>query len=100
MRLFCFGFGYTAESLARHVSGRTEALAGTRPSLAGGRPAFGAGLAEYKGDAASEDVRSLLLGATHVLVSIPPDLEGDVVLRHFRDDLASLPDLAWVGYLS
>jgi nucleoside-diphosphate-sugar epimerase len=23
-----------------------------------------------------------------------------VVLRHFRDDLATLPDLAWIGYLS
>ena len=45
-------------------------------------------------------MRSLLAGTTHLLVSIPPDLEGDVVLRHFRDDLAALPDLAWVGYLS
>jgi nucleoside-diphosphate-sugar epimerase len=31
---------------------------------------------------------------------VPPDLEGDAVLRHFRDDLAALPDLAWIGYLS
>jgi nucleoside-diphosphate-sugar epimerase len=45
-------------------------------------------------------VRGLLAGSTHVLVSIPPDVEGDVVLRHFRDDLAELPDLGWIGYLS
>ena len=42
----------------------------------------------------------MLAGTTHALISIPPDLEGDVVLRHFRDDLAALPELAWVGYLS
>ena len=48
----------------------------------------------------SAEVRGLLAGTTHALISIPPDLEGDVVLRHFRDDLAALGDLAWVGYLS
>ena len=45
-------------------------------------------------------MRDLLAGTTHLLVSVPPDLEGDVVLRHFRDELAALPELAWVGYLS
>src|SRR5262245_41865372 len=82
MRLFCFGFGYSAESLARRLSGRTMALAGTRTSVAGDRTApLGARLAEFKGDAGSAEVRSLLADATHILVSIPPDLEGDVVLR-------------------
>ena len=100
MRLFCFGFGYSAEALARRVSARALALAGTRTSVAGSAPALGASLAEFQGDGASAQVRSLLVGTTHVLVSIPPDVEGDVVLRHFRDDLAALPDLAWVGYLS
>ena len=33
MRLFCFGFGYSAEALARRLSARTAALAGTRTSL-------------------------------------------------------------------
>lgn len=100
MRLFCFGFGYSAEALARRLSARTSALAGTRTSI-GTEPApLGASLAEFKGDAASHEVRALLAGATHVLVSVPPDLEGDVVLRLFRDELAALGDLAWVGYLS
>ena len=100
MRLFCFGFGYSAEALARRLSARTATLAGTRTSLAGAEPLLGAKLAEFQGDSASAEVRSLLAGTTHLLVSIPPDLEGDMVLRHFRDDLAALPDLAWIGYLS
>jgi nucleoside-diphosphate-sugar epimerase len=57
-------------------------------------------LAPYKGDGPSAQVRSLLAGTTHLLVSIPPDLEGDAVLRDFADDIAALPDLEWVGYLS
>jgi nucleoside-diphosphate-sugar epimerase len=101
MRLFCFGFGYAAESLARRLSARISALAGTRTSLAGGGDGpLGVRLAEFKGDTASAAVRALLEGATHVLVSIPPDVEGDPALRLFREDLANLPDLAWIGYLS
>lgn len=99
MRLFCFGYGYSAESLARRLSPRSLAVAGTRRTLA--EPSEpGTVLAAYKGDAPSSVVRGLLQGSTHVLVSIPPDIEGDVVLRHYRDDLAGLPDLAWIGYLS
>jgi nucleoside-diphosphate-sugar epimerase len=99
MRLFCFGYGYSAESLARRLSPRNLAVAGTKMTLP--TPAEpGTVLAVYKGDAPSSVVRGLLQGSTHVLVSIPPDIEGDVVLRHYRDDLAVLPDLAWIGYLS
>ncbi len=101
MRLFCFGFGYTAQSLARRLSARTAALAGTRTSLAGlGNAPLGAKLAEFKGDGAPAEVRDLLVGTTHVLVSVPPDIEGDPVLRYFREDIANLTDLAWIGYLS
>jgi nucleoside-diphosphate-sugar epimerase len=99
MRLFCFGYGYSAEALARRLSPRLSALAGTRTNPAGPQEA-GAALAAYKGDGPSGDVRALLAGTTHLLVGIPPDLEGDPVLRHFAGDIARLPDLAWVGYLS
>lgn len=99
MRLFCFGYGYSAESLARKLSPRLISVAGTRTSLPDiAEPNIT--LAPYAGDQASAEVRSLLAGATHLLVSIPPDLEGDVVLRHFGTDIAALPDLAWIGYLS
>jgi nucleoside-diphosphate-sugar epimerase len=99
MRLFCFGYGYSAESLARRLSPRNLAVAGTgRSPPAAAEP--GVTLAAYKGDAPSAEVRDLLAGSTHVLVSIPPDLEGDPVLRHHAEDIAGLGDLAWIGYLS
>jgi nucleoside-diphosphate-sugar epimerase len=99
MRLFCFGYGYSAEALARKLSPRLTEVSGTRtnPDAAADT---GARLAAYKGDGPSADVKSLLAGTTHLLVSIPPDLEGDAVLRDFADDIAALQDLAWVGYLS
>ena len=36
MHLFCFGLGYSAEALARRLSARTGALAGTRTSVGAG----------------------------------------------------------------
>jgi hypothetical protein len=99
MRLFSFGYGYTAEALARKLSPRLTAVAGTRTNPEQAADA-GARLAAYKGDGPSAGVRSLLAGTTHMLVSIPPDLEGDPVLRDFADDIAAIPDLAWIGYLS
>jgi nucleoside-diphosphate-sugar epimerase len=101
MRLFCFGFGYTAEALVRRLAPRDMTFAGTKTIVrALEEPLPGLTLVAYAGDRASEDVRRALTDTTHVLVSIPPDLEGDVVLRHYRDDLARLPQLAWIGYLS
>ena len=88
MRLFCFGFGYSAESLARRLSPRDIFVAGTRTSLPEG-PEPGVELAAYKGEVPSAEVCRLLAGTTHLLVSIPPDLEGDVVLRHYREQIAA-----------
>jgi nucleoside-diphosphate-sugar epimerase len=99
MRLFCFGYGYSAESLARRLSPRNLTVAGTTRSPPAA-PEPGVTLAAYKGDSPSSEVRALLRGSTHVLVSVPPDLEGDLVLRHYAEDIAGLEDLAWVGYLS
>ena len=99
MRLFCFGYGYSAEGLARRLSPRDLAVAGTRTSLAE-EPEPGVALAVYRGDAPSAEVRELLAKSTHILISVPPDLEGDVVLRHYAEDIAALPGLAWIGYLS
>ncbi len=100
MRLFCFGFGYSAEGLAHHLSARELTIAGTRTNLAGPPANPAVSLAEFRGDAAAAEVRRLLQGTTHILISIPPDLEGDVVLRHHGEDIAGLADLAWIGYLS
>jgi nucleoside-diphosphate-sugar epimerase len=99
MRLFCFGYGYSAEALARKLSARVDEVAGTCTNPEAPAEA-GAVLAAYKGDGPSNEVRSLLAGTTHLLISVPPDLEGDAVLRDFADEIAALPGLEWVGYLS
>ena len=39
-------------------------------------------------------------GVTHILISIPPDELGDPVLDVHGADIATLPGLQWLGYLS
>ena len=69
MRLFCFGFGYSAEALAHILSGRILALSGTRTSLSGSEPLLKPRLAAFQGDTASEHLRALLPGTTHMQVT-------------------------------
>jgi nucleoside-diphosphate-sugar epimerase len=39
-------------------------------------------------------------GVTHVLVSVPPDEAGDPVFDRHRGEIAAIPGLLWLGYLS
>lgn len=44
--------------------------------------------------------QALRSGATHVILSIAPDAEGDPALRHHRADLDAAGDLQWLCYYS
>jgi nucleoside-diphosphate-sugar epimerase len=83
VRLFVFGLGYAARAVADAAAAPLQAT--TRD----GRD----GTIRFD-DAAA--VRSGLAASTHVLSSVPPDEDGDPVLRHYRDVLAG----RWLGYLS
>jgi nucleoside-diphosphate-sugar epimerase len=100
MQLFCFGFGYSAAAAAHRLSSRDISLIGTRTSLTADPPVPGARVIPFRGDGPSPEVKVALQGTTHILVSIPPDLEGDVALRCHQADIAALETLAWVGYFS
>ena len=43
---------------------------------------------------------SAIAAATHVLVTVPPDANGDPVLNRYADLIAAAPALRWIGYLS
>tara|TARA_B100001989_G_C24529681_1_gene460868 strand:+ start:106 stop:960 length:855 start_codon:yes stop_codon:yes gene_type:complete len=42
----------------------------------------------------------ILGDVTHLLISIPPDSEGDPCFNQYLQDIIELPKLEWVGYLS
>lgn len=98
-KLFCFGYGYSAAALADRLMPQGVRVAGTRTQI-DPSPTTTVALTQFGGGARSDDVAQLLAGTTHLLVSIPPDVDGDRVLWWHAADLAALPSLVWIGYLS
>ena len=94
-KLFCFGFGYTAAALAAQLDPAAWSLAGTRR-----HPATAPGVVAFDGARRESVVATALRDTTHVLLSIPPTAEGDPALHHHAADIAALPSLRWIGYLS
>ncbi len=96
-RLFCFGLGYSAQVLARQLRAKSWAISGT--NRAGNTAPDGFRMLAF--DAAQPLAADTLDGATHLLISIPPDAQGDPVLRRCEDELVRRAgQFAWVGYLS
>ena len=93
--LFCFGLGYTARALAQCLQAEHWTVAGTS------RDGAAAGDATIPFDGRQALPGDALDNVTHILVSIPPDEDGDPVLRCCSGELiARARRLAWVGYLS
>ncbi len=103
IRLFIFGFGDTAQQLARAARPRGCTAIGTVRSAdklqalrAGGHETL-----RFASDAPLQDPALAFAGITHLLCSIPPDAAGDPALTAHADDLARhAPGLRWIGYLS
>ena len=101
--LFCFGLGYSAAVLGRTLMAKGWRVSGTTRSAeraeALRRDGFAAHVFEREMPLA--DVRAALDNARHVLISTPPDADGDPVLAAHAEDLAPLArGWQWLGYLS
>jgi nucleoside-diphosphate-sugar epimerase len=100
-RLFCFGLGYSAKALVNRLVGGWSFAASLRPAAPGERRDLPKNVRFFDfGADGLKDPDAALSGVTHILVSIPPDGEGDPVLRHHRNQIAACKDLVWIGYLS
>jgi nucleoside-diphosphate-sugar epimerase len=103
MKLFVFGMGYSARATAKALRGRSVgelAIAGTSRGALAADDADGIRLHSFDGAEPGATPGLDLAAATHVLVSIPPDADGDPVLRHHRADLDRARDLRWLCYFS
>ncbi len=108
--LFCFGFGSSAQVLARDLegSGKNWRIEGTCQSIEKQTALneLGFKVHLFDGQEVFAGAAELLAQVTHVLVSVPPKAqteaqeEVDPVARVFGELLTALPALQWVGYLS
>ncbi|MDP6706961.1 MAG: SDR family oxidoreductase [Alphaproteobacteria bacterium] len=100
---FCFGLGYTGQALCRRLGPQGWGLAGTTREPAEAERLAAAGIDCFvfaDGSPLEDAALGRLQGASHVLSTVPPDADGDPVLRTDAEALSRCPNLAWLGYLS
>jgi len=102
-RLFGFGLGFTSRTLIHRLDPALWSVAGSCRRPARAISLSGTGIDPYVFDGTSpmENAREALEKTSHLLISIPPDQDGDKVLRHHMAHVAVQgAHLKWIGYLS
>jgi nucleoside-diphosphate-sugar epimerase len=95
--LLCFGFGFSARTLAARLDKRAWKTSATSRDTAGTAEIEGQGFHGLPFDGSLQ----IAPDVTHLLISAPPDENGDPVLKLFQEQLQRLSkQLKWVGYLS
>ena len=89
-----FGFGFSAQALASRLDRKSWRISGTSRTAEGAAAISAQGHDGLVFDALTHIPESV----THIVSSVPPDADGDPVLRRFARDLAR--PFAWVAYLS
>ncbi|MBL8893058.1 MAG: SDR family oxidoreductase [Rhizobiales bacterium] len=92
--LFCFGLGFSAQALIRRLKPPGWQISGTNRDGAALD-----GVTVWRFDGSTPVPERALAGVTHLLLSVPPGADGDLVLDSHRDALAPR-SFDWVGYLS
>ena len=100
IKLFCFGFGLSAQYLARLINKKNIEfeLSGTSRSKINFKDKF-IHQFYFEDDHFDKNIFSDLQNATHVLISTPPQLEKKII-HYFFDTLKNNKNLQWLGYLS
>ncbi len=92
-----FGFGFSAEALARRLDPDEWTVTGTSRSVEGAARITAMG---YRG-VVYDKLNGIAHDVTHVVSSVPPNEHGDPVLERFGKDLiVSTESIEWVAYLS
>jgi nucleoside-diphosphate-sugar epimerase len=99
-RLFCFGLGYTALTLARRFVAEGWSVSGTSRTTDKIAALRETGIIPYRFDRDHPLPREAFGDATHLLLSVPPDAAGDPALVIHGSDILAIKGLSWVGYLS
>ncbi|MCW5722245.1 MAG: SDR family oxidoreductase [Devosia sp.] len=104
MRSFFFGLGFSSQASveALRKSGELVSALGTVRTTDKAERLTREGIKTvvFDGSAPGPEVAEGLRNSSHVIVSIAPDAEGDLVLRHHGADLDAAPELEWLCYYS
>jgi nucleoside-diphosphate-sugar epimerase len=103
--LICFGLGYSAQHFVEIFGQKFDRIVGTvrnaeRAAALNAHPSGRLKALIFDGTAPTPDLRTAITEAAAALVSVPPDENGDPVLRARGDVLAHAQRLRAIVYLS
>ncbi len=98
--LLCFGLGFTAQALANRMPADSWNVSGTSRESDEKEVLRNSPVLPFDGTHVTKEICEALSQATHLLISIPPQPSGDVVLKNFGSQIAECKNLKWIGYIS
>ena len=103
-RFFCFGYGYAANYLGHELQNEEQGwtLGGTVRDIEKQRELLSRRIRAriFDDEHPIADPETLFGRFTHLLLTIPPSQDGDMVFNMHAEDIARLKNLKWLGYLS
>ena len=93
MHLFCFGLGYVSSYIIKTLNSQWR-ISGSHTGQRESKPD------EYIFNNQTKFNPAILDDITHILISIPPNEQGDPAFLSFIQDIKKLKKLKWIGYFS
>ena len=101
-RLFCFGLGFSSLALIERLLPKGWKVSGTCQSSKSQDAMREKNISAllFNSSQSCPEISQSISVATHLLVTIPPQDSGDVVLNIFSEAIAEAKQLEWIGYIS
>ena len=99
-QLFCFGLGFSSQALAKRLLPQGWDVSGTVRGEQEDSRAKNISVCSFDGSRPTTEISEAISHATHLLITIPPQPSGDVVLENFAEEISRARQLQWIGYIS
>ncbi len=99
-QLFCFGLGFSSQALAKRLLPQGWNVAGTVRGEQDVSLVNNISVCPFDGSQSTTEISEAISRATHLLITIPPQSSGDVVLENFAEEISRARNLQWIGYIS
>jgi nucleoside-diphosphate-sugar epimerase len=99
-QLFCFGLGFSSQALAKRLLPQGWDVSGTVRGEQEDSHAKNISVCSFDGSRPTTEISEAISHATHLLITIPPQPSGDVVLENFAEEISRARQLQWIGYIS
>ncbi|MDC3143633.1 SDR family oxidoreductase [Pelagibacteraceae bacterium] len=96
-KLLIFGYGYTSSYIAENLSADQYSIIGSSRNQ-NEIKVINKNINIINNNLIEDVLKKNDL--THILISVPPNAQGDIFIQNFKDHLIKNTNLEWLGYLS